>query len=200
MSDLPHRQPLKLSHTHVAIMDYMLANPSISIAQIAAHFGYTQGWVSFLINSDIFRAAIAEKQDIIFHETVLPLHKKMENVAHLALDRLAQRIPLETEIGPLTKVADGVLSRLGFSSDRGGVNVNVNAPGGMVQVNTTRSEIEAARALIGKAPRPEIGVLIDAPALPAPNKTAVVKADPPPFTPFSADGSEEGAASERAET
>src|SRR5262245_15896725 len=108
----------------------MLAHPEQSLAQVAVHFGYTQPWLSCVIHSDIFQAALAEKQDIIFHHTVMPIRKKMEMVAHAALDKIMERLPHESEITPLTKTAEAVLERLGFSSKTPSGNVNVHvAPG-----------------------------------------------------------------------
>ena len=47
LNDLvPARQVIKkLSYTHDAMIDHLVANPAISQGQLAGLFGFTQGWV-----------------------------------------------------------------------------------------------------------------------------------------------------------
>jgi hypothetical protein len=43
------------------MIDAVLANPSVSQNELAAHFGYTPGWVSRVMVSDAFQARFAER-------------------------------------------------------------------------------------------------------------------------------------------
>lgn len=153
----------RLSIRHEAIMDYLMANPCVPLSQVAQTFGVTQPWLSQIIHSDAFQSMLKTKQEIAFHHTVLPLREKMTNIAHMALDKLAQTLPTETDVGTINKVAEGVLDRLGYSSKTPAVVVNNTQN---VQVNTLRSELEEARLLLGKAEKPKLGVTIDGSALP----------------------------------
>jgi hypothetical protein len=171
----------RVSHTHNAIMDYMLANPGVNLGSIAAHFGYTQPWLSCIIHSDAFQSLLKDRQDTIFHHTVMPIREKMLGVASQALDRIAERIPIETDLGVLTKTASTVLDRLGFGTQQAAVVINNTVNN--TQVNTLRSELNDARALMGKIERPQIGVTIDESgkqpvlALPDPNASSVGEVD-----------------------
>lgn len=137
-----------VSVRHNEIMDYLMANPTRRLGDVAAHFGLTPAWLSCVIHSDAFQNLLKEKQDIAFHHTILPLREKIEHTAHRALDRLADMIEMETETTTLNKVANDSLERLGFGSKPHGGGINVfNGP---VQINgELRSELEEARALIG---------------------------------------------------
>jgi hypothetical protein len=192
----------RVSHTHNAIMDYMLANPGVSLGEVAAHFKYSQPWLSCIIHSDAFQSLMREKQGVIFHTTVLPIREKLHAVGHQVLDRLAERIPLENDVAVLARTSEGVLDRLGFGSKTGGNTYILNQTNN-TQVNTLRSELDNARALLGKVEKPVIGVVIDEsgkPSLPIPSQTYLGKDDSRASTPLSTNGTERTTATEGVET
>lgn len=51
----------KLSYTHDAMIDQIIANPAVSQNQLAAMFGYSASWISNIIASDAFQARLAER-------------------------------------------------------------------------------------------------------------------------------------------
>lgn len=51
----------KISYTHAAMIDMIISNPCISQNQLAAHFGYTAGWISQVLSSDAFQVQLAER-------------------------------------------------------------------------------------------------------------------------------------------
>jgi hypothetical protein len=167
-----------LSIRHEAIMDFLMANPQTKLGDVATHFGVTGPWLSCIIHSDIFQSRLKEKTDIAFHHTVLPVREKMNLVAHLALDKLAELLPKETEMRVVNAVAENTLSRLGFGTQGPAMQVNNTQ---ITQVNVLRSELEEARALLGKAERPALEVLIDGErsgvALPLRSETSVGSAN-----------------------
>jgi hypothetical protein len=55
----------KLSHHHLAVMDYMLANPQVPLWAVAKHFHRTQAWLSTVINSDLFQAHMHERRKLM---------------------------------------------------------------------------------------------------------------------------------------
>lgn len=57
--------PVKLNYTHEDCIDAILANPAITQTELAARYGYTQSWISLIINSDAFQAALAKRRDEI---------------------------------------------------------------------------------------------------------------------------------------
>lgn len=148
----PGQGPKQLSIRHMEIMDFLMSNPRVKLGDVAARFGVTQGWLSQIIHSDAFQAMLAEKQSIAFHETVLPIREKMKNVAHLALDKLAEQLPKEQEVSTLSSVASSILDRLGYGTKP--------APGTVInntQVNVLRGELDEARKIMhSKVSRSEV--------------------------------------------
>jgi len=97
----------RISYSHDAMVDLIIANPGLSQNQIAAHFGYTPSWVSQIIASDAFQARLAERRDEIVDPTIRAtveeslkgllirsmdiLREKLDRPAHAIPDNLAIR-------------------------------------------------------------------------------------------------------------
>lgn len=57
-------QPIaKLSYSHEAMIDLIIARPGISQNELAARFGYTASWISQIISSDAFQVALAKRRE-----------------------------------------------------------------------------------------------------------------------------------------
>ena len=140
----------RVSVRHEAIMEHLMTHPCVALSTVAEAFGITQGWLSQVIHSDAFQALLREKQGIAFHHTVLPIREKMLSVAHLALDQLTERLPLEQEPRNLSAIAADVLDRLGFSSKVPSVQINQQN----VHITALRDEIRDAQALLGATAQP----------------------------------------------
>ena len=134
----------KVSIRHEAIMDYLMSYPKVKLGTVAEAFGVTQPWLSCVIHSDAFQEMLRTKQGIAFHDTVLPIREKMLNVAHQALDRLADQIPFEMESKNLSSIAGDVLERLGYTSKAPAVQINKQT-----NVTVLAGEIREAQALLG---------------------------------------------------
>jgi hypothetical protein len=53
----------KVGYTHDAMVDQLIATPHISQGELASIFGYSQTWVSQVINSDAFQARLAHRKE-----------------------------------------------------------------------------------------------------------------------------------------
>lgn len=96
---LPLRRPprpyklAKVSYTHDAMIDLIIANPSISQNEIAAHFGYTPTWVSIIFNSDAFLERLAErKAELVDPAIVATIEEKVRAVAGRSLELLLEKL------------------------------------------------------------------------------------------------------------
>lgn len=141
----------KLGFRHDAILHFMLANPTVSKAEVAIRFNVTSAWLSTIINSQAFIEARALYTEVAFHETVLPLREKMVHAADLAMDRMIQLTPQETDLDTVRKTAESVLGMCGFSAPR-------VAPGSTTNIqqnnhfhgNASPEVLARARAAIGR--------------------------------------------------
>lgn len=149
----------KMSHMHVAILDYMVANPTVAKGQIARQFGVTATWLSIIINSQAFQAMLRERQDEFFGDSVVPVREKMLGIVDGALDRVAAKLEVMDSIEALD-TADRLLHRLGFAPN---TKVNGQDPRGqagapMLQQNffVGADVLASARQNFGRAQEKEI--------------------------------------------
>ena len=96
----------KLRYTHDAAIDMILANPSITQKELAKIFDRTPAWVGILVNSDAFKARLAErKAELVDPAIRATLEERLQGLANAALDRLLDRIDSPAPLKPLELVA-----------------------------------------------------------------------------------------------
>lgn len=109
-------QLARLSITHDAIMDWLLANPGKGqMGACAAHFGFTQAWLSSMVWSDAFQAKLADRKEELFNLNVVPIRDQMNGVVQRTLDRLGEKVEVVQDPKVLVDVADKLLHRLGYA-------------------------------------------------------------------------------------
>lgn len=136
----------RLSHTHEAIMNWMLENPGRLLGECATHFGYSQAWLSCVIHSDVFQSRLRERQDEIGSIIAYDIPTKLRAVADIAIEKLAAQLEKSDNAGFIHETADMVLNRLGYGPHRGG-GVTVNAAP-QVQFVISRDDLALARGQI----------------------------------------------------
>lgn len=106
----------KLSHKHHAILDYIVANPETKLGIVAKKFDVSQSWLSTIIHSDLFQHQLQEMLEGVHSDLALSIHDKLDNIAHLALDRLENSLRNEDDTEVLRKTAGQVLEQAGYTS------------------------------------------------------------------------------------
>ena len=83
----------KVSYTHDAVIDLVIANPTLSQGQLAAHFGYTQGWLSQVMGSDAFQARLAARREEVVNPVLFAtIEEKIKGLAYASLDVLQKKM------------------------------------------------------------------------------------------------------------
>lgn len=83
----------KVRYTHADMIDFIVANPHVSQGELAARYGYTQAWVSQIMSSDAWRAAMeARKEEIVDPVLKLTVEERFRGLAARSLDRLMQKL------------------------------------------------------------------------------------------------------------
>lgn len=79
---------------HDRIIDFILAHPTAPTqAEIAAHFGFTQSWISIIINSDAFRHRLEErKAELVDPVIAASIEERLNALAKRSLDKLLDRL------------------------------------------------------------------------------------------------------------
>lgn len=98
----------KVRYTHEALIDVILANPAISQRDLAKHFGFTEGWMSIIINSDAFQVRLAERKGQLVDPKILAsIEDRLEALGKRSLDKLLERVDNGTPIsnGDLVRMA-----------------------------------------------------------------------------------------------
>lgn len=55
-------QILSINHRHEAMADWLLANPTRKLGELAQHMGYSPSWVSTVMNSDMWKEYWAQRR------------------------------------------------------------------------------------------------------------------------------------------
>jgi hypothetical protein len=83
----------RISYTHDAVIDFIIANPQASQGHIASTFGYTQAWMSTIINSDAFQARLRSRRgEVVDPALVATINDRFRGVLARSLERLAEKL------------------------------------------------------------------------------------------------------------
>ena len=93
----------KIRYSHQDMIDFILLNPAISQGEIAIRYGYTESWVSQVMSSDAFRAALAaRREEFVDPVLVATLEERFRALTNRSLDRLMEKLNAP-------QVSDGVV-------------------------------------------------------------------------------------------
>ena len=83
----------KVRYTHDAVIDEIIANPAISQGELSQRFGFTQSWMSIVINSDAFKERLAErKAQLIDPKLIASVEDRLGAIANRSLDKLMEKL------------------------------------------------------------------------------------------------------------
>lgn len=86
-------KPDKVRYTHQDMIDFLIANPSVSQGIVASRYGYTEAWVSRIITSDAFQAQLAARRaEIINPELVATVEERFRALATRSVQRLMHEL------------------------------------------------------------------------------------------------------------
>lgn len=117
----------RVKYTHDAMIDLIIARPGIKQNELAAHFGYTEPWVSRIINSDAFQARLAQrKTEMVDPSIAASIDEKLRTAASVSLDVLVEKLQVTRNPDLATKVADISTRALGYGARAANVAVQNN--------------------------------------------------------------------------
>ena len=152
-------RPPKLRYSHEALIDLMIAQPTLTQNQLADRFGYTPAWISTIITSDAFQAQLAARRkavvDPILCATVEEQFKAVTQrsltILQEKLNRPAVEIPDQLAIQSLAIAAKaaGFGARTDLPQSPVSVHVHLNEMAGNL-----RNLLQREKSLIS-APVPD---------------------------------------------
>jgi hypothetical protein len=118
----------KTNYTHAALVDMIIVNPQITQRQLAAHFGFTEGWLSRILRSDAVREMIAARKAELIDPTIIAsIEQNMEALAQRSMDVLMEKLDLPNASPEIAVKALEITSRaLGYGAQKSGVNIQQN--------------------------------------------------------------------------
>lgn len=107
----------RVKYSHDGMIDLMIAQPMISQGELAAHFGYTQAWVSQVINSDAFQARLAlRKEELVDPVIVASIDEKMKAVASKSLEVVLEKLTLVKDFNQAIKAFEATTKAMGYGA------------------------------------------------------------------------------------
>ena len=117
----------RVKYTHDAMIDLIVANPAIAQGAIAQHFGYTQAWVSRVMNSDAFQARLAErKTELVDPSLVASIDEKLRALASKSLDVVLEKLTVTGSAEMGLKALEITSKALGYGARQQNLNVQQN--------------------------------------------------------------------------
>lgn len=113
--DQSHSRVEKLKYSHEAMIDALVAQPRITQNELASRFGYTPAWVSRVIGSDAFQAALAKRrQEIADPFLIASMDEMLSGLARQSIEVLTRKLEATDSADLALKTADLSLKAAGF--------------------------------------------------------------------------------------
>jgi hypothetical protein len=152
----PKPEIKNVSHVHESVMNWMIANPTRSLAACAQEFGYTQAWLSTMIHSNLFQARLREKQDTLFGDLTTSLNDKLAAGADIGVTKLVEKLEKSEDPKFIKETTAMMLEKLGFGAATrvSGASTVHNAPVQQNYYMASAADLAEARGRIMSAPAP----------------------------------------------
>jgi len=83
----------KIGYTHEDMIDFIIANPGVSQGALAARYGYTESWISNVMASDAWQAAMAARRgELIDPVLKLSIDERFRGLTLQSLARLQEKL------------------------------------------------------------------------------------------------------------
>lgn len=150
------------------IIDQLLVDPRLTQKEIARRVGRSMGYISTIMNSDLFRARYEFRRNQKTDQLNTLLNSKLTQVAITSLDLVQEQLEKKRDKLPFEEVADVMdtaLQRLGYGVKASGPAVVVNNQTAVV-APISSEDLAAARAKIVEAEKKVLAVEVNAAPLP----------------------------------
>jgi predicted XRE-type DNA-binding protein len=117
----------RVKYSHDAMIDLIIEQPGISQGELASRFGYTQAWVSRVMNSDAFLARLAQrKNDLVDPTLAASLEEKLRALASKSLDVVLEKVVSTQNPDLALQAAKLSTTALGFGARQQNVAIQQN--------------------------------------------------------------------------
>lgn len=89
----------KVGYSHDKVIDVILANPRVKQKDIAAIFGYNEGWLSRMMSSDSFKLRVAQRRvELIDPIVTAGIQERFQALAHRGLEIIQDKLDQHADV------------------------------------------------------------------------------------------------------
>lgn len=145
-----------LADLHRRLIEHMLADPTATIDEMASAMSVYPSSVAQIVNSDLFQARIHELRKEGTDVAIATIKERLAALANYGLEKLSQRICLETDPEKIARIVDMALRNM-----KGGATGALGTPQTLQanffvaspdQLSTARNIMENVRSLLPPIP------------------------------------------------
>lgn len=108
---------LKVSYSHEAMIDVLLAEPTVTQNELAKRFERSVSWISIVMGSDAFQAALAKRRDDVTNPLLIAtIEDRFRGLADRSLQIIADKLESSQSIDVAFKALDISAKALGFGA------------------------------------------------------------------------------------
>jgi len=126
--DYSHNRLQRVHYTHEAMIDVILAEPTITQRELASRFDRSENWLSVVMGSDAFQAALAKRRDDVTNPFLIAtIEERFRGLADQSLQIIAESLEKTRNIDVAMKALEVSSKALGFGARHvGQTNVQNN--------------------------------------------------------------------------
>jgi len=116
-------EPIKrVSYTHDAMIDLIIAEPTLTQSQIGARFGYSRSWINVIMSSDAFKSRLAERRgEVVTPVLKASVEEQLEGLMRSSIQALETEMDKPNPDPNIAVKALGISSKaLGFGQENSG--------------------------------------------------------------------------------
>ena len=116
---------VKLNFRHEDIINTLIQYPHATARDLSQMFGYSEAWISTMVNSDAFLARMAaRRKELIDPMITATLEERYRGLANQALDVVSEKLSAERDGGFALEALNIAGKALGFGQQKAAPTVN----------------------------------------------------------------------------
>ena len=117
----------RVHYSHEAMIDVIITEPTLTQIELAKRFERTENWISIIMGSDAFQAALAKRRDDVLDPfLVATIDERLRGLATQSLNILAEKLETTRNADLAIKSLDLASKALGMGARAAGGNTVQN--------------------------------------------------------------------------
>lgn len=141
--------PAELRPKHLEIFRLIVTNPAITRKEIAAQLGVSPGWVSVIVNSNLFQQLLADHKEQMISNAGATVYDRTKAAVDLAMGRIIERLEVSSDPDYALDVAKNLGKNLISDEQKKNGQKEDSSGGGLF----TRDDLENASEVLVRIKR-----------------------------------------------